>query len=96
MNGQSLTRTSSVLFYLLTLLASIIIVDAGKCSTTTTTITTRTFDINCIITPPPVITCPDCHEPHQNCGAGNGHQDGKHCIITSTCTRTETACAITA
>ncbi|CAG8553753.1 17920_t:CDS:2 [Acaulospora morrowiae] len=30
--------------------------------------------------------------PHQNCGDGQGHQDGKHCITNVTCTLTETEC----
>ncbi|CAG8495524.1 4211_t:CDS:2 [Acaulospora morrowiae] len=30
--------------------------------------------------------------PHQNCGDGNGHQDGKHCVVIETCTLTKTEC----
>src|SRR4051794_40361952 len=84
MNGQSLT----IFFYLLVLLAPIIVTDAGKCSTTTTT-TTVTKTSSYTTTPPSVLNCPDCRDPHQNCGDGNGHQDGKHCITTVTCTLTE-------
>jgi|SRR5436190_7254 len=94
MKGQSLKLSSTVYFCLLVLLASSIIVDAGKCSTTTTTATvevTTTSSI-CTATPPPVLTCPNCRDPHKNCGDGNGHQDGKHCIVLETCTLTKTTC----
>jgi len=92
MNGQFLTLSSTILFYLLALLASIIVVDAGRCSTATTTTTVTTTTSSCTATPTPVLSCPDCRDPHQNCGDGNGHQDGKHCTVHVTCTLTETEC----
>src|ERR1043165_8948133 len=90
MKEQSL-KLSTIFFYLLVLLALSNVSDAGKCSTTTMTATVTTTS-SCTATPTPVLTCPDCRDPHQNCGDGKGHQDGKHCITTVTCTLTETEC----
>ncbi|CAG8458485.1 6490_t:CDS:2 [Paraglomus occultum] len=75
MNGQFLRLSSIILFVFIV---------------TITTATTTTTFCTSISTPTPVLTCPDCRDPHQNCGAGNGHQDSKHCIVTKKCTLTAT------
>ena len=96
MKGQSLKLSSIVLFYLSVLLASNIIVDAVKCSTTTmTTTTTTTISTSCTAFPTPVLTC-DCESEiliKKSCGAGNGFGDGD-CVETKTCTLTKTECKL--